>query len=751
MSIFLIFFWIIYLAIRKEMSKPAKKPSKSRVKSAVKSTDTLPPWTPSNQINDPEHTIVYGEEVQYCLVEHLLARDTQAHLTKAYMGVGKTVASIKLADTLPPDARVLAISPRQSYALTACAEFNKRCEGDDFECYLTVKGSLSKCKRLFIQFESLHRLVVEGRVLPFDLVIADEIESILVQSVSAETNKERIVANQRIFANLLQSSGRCLFLDAFMSMRTLGFVQSLGIRYTYHHYLRMPVVRNAISYNSGVIGKPYTKELAEHDLNHLLSELISLLKLGNHYYMFVSSKNMLDRIVLAVEKALPEKKIVQYHRDSTEPLNDIANHWLVDLVITTCSITVGCNFDHPTHFQGVFVYVSSVCQNLISDVFQSHMRVRHLTDNEMHYLVDPRAYSTEPFKTREQITTAYERRVGYLPTLSSNLADVSDHWYQVDIDVLTARNHSTSRTIEMFNWYLKECNYTNSQAHVEEDVDDVLEDSDEIDPIPYKDIPELRYSEYQFLYAKKQKRGADVERLTDLENASLAKYNFDTSLRENLPIERRAVIWDVYREIGKSVYYQLRTELGLATGKITVAEIMDASPLNVWNSGFRLRLMTVESIVKMLGLKNTLEAQSISRKDFVEMMKHPQYLDLEKYGLEAFKIRSQRSEDSKDEIDIKRVAEFVGGCLKAWSGATFGLDKRKQKMVNGVRYDINGLTLKPVEAGFIKDVIPCGKKEDDRNRVKEWGAKRDFELDDKEMVKGLKKRDGGGSAGDQFK
>jgi hypothetical protein len=61
-------------------------------------------------------------------------------------------------------------------------------------------------------------------------------------------------------------------------------------------------------------------------------------------------------------------------------------------------------------------------------------------------------------------------------------------------------------------------------------------------------------------------------------------------------------------------------------------------------------------------------------------------------------------------------------------------------MVNGVRYDINGLTLKPVEAGFIKDVIPRGKKEDDRNRVKEWGAKRDFELDDKEMVKGLKKR-----------
>jgi hypothetical protein len=348
------------------------------------------------------------------------------------------------------------------------------------------------------------------------------------------------------------------------------------------------------------------------------------------------------------------------------------------------------------------------------------MRVRHIKENELHFFVDPTPYKeTEPYMTREQIDVRERAKLSDQRDLfgGKSFTETSNLWYQIYLDALEERNHSMRKIIEMFDYFLEQCNYVVSEASEEDDVEELIEQIEGEIEYDYSMIPNLTYPEMLRLKTQEMSRGPKSKKLTDLEKVSLRKWGFDCTIPFVLPEQRRAVMWSVYQRLGHLRWSNLRVELGLLTGQLTWDDILREGRRDLWNDGFERKTLTMEGIIRMFDLTNTVEEQKLTRAGIESMMKSEEYLELESYGQRAFGIVDQSSEKTKKKVTFKRVKQFLASCLEKWSGASLESDKRDRKQVNGVRKTISGLTLTPIEQGLVTDVIPRGVKELEANRI----------------------------------
>ena len=698
-------------------------------------------WRPPRVGNEEAYTIVHDGGVRYCLLEHIKLRNTQAVILDAFMGSGKTVCSTSWINELPDTARVLVISARQSYARAACQEFNRRCNGK-FECYLSTERKLIDCPRLFIQFESLHKIKSGQFLEGFDVVIVDELESVMTQAVCQKTNKDAITQNQAVFLELLSCAGKVMMMDAFMTNRVTRLLNHLHMDYTYHEYKRLPVLRKAIRYHTVERGQAYKALDKKRDLDRFMGVLLERLEKGERVFMITTAKDKLEQFVKVVKQALPHKIVRAYHSDSTESLENVAVDWKVDLVIATGVLTVGVDFNEKW-FHNVFIYASAASQNQGRDVFQGHMRVRQLINNELHFFVDPTQYKEcEPYMTREQIDVKEwakieRQREIYGCVGRTKFMETNDFWYQIHLDSLVERNHSNCRLLDMFDYYLEKCNYEVSEARVDDDIEELIEEiSGKVDHA-YESIPNLNYPDMVRLKLQETSRDRTVARLTDLERGSLRKWSFDCTIPFALPEHRRAVLWSIYQKLGHPVWNNLRIELGLATGQLTWADIRAEGGNSMWNDGTEQRLVTMENIIRMFDLTNTVEEQRLTRSEVQERMKLPDYLELECYGRAAFGLRDQGDDDKPihKKVTLKRTKQFLEACFKKWSGSTLISDKRERTQVNGKRITTSGLTLKPVDMSLITDVLPRGVKQIEKNRANTFRMLNDEKLRKDELAR----------------
>lgn len=353
-------------------------------------------------------------------------------VSQAPMGSGKTYQIKQCLKDHKKFKRVLVLSPRQTFSKEKFAEFSAICP--DFMHYQSedVKEiyDWSSIDKLVIQVESLVRFpdIENARCnLKYDLLILDEIESILYQ-FSSTTNRNVIKAFQ-VFISILQCSKYIIMADAFVTKRTLslckylknqkcfGDKESPSFQIKMDNNLHNPnkdkqAIILSTAHNPRGIAK--TKEL-------FLKELHKDLKAGKKICIVSSSRIFIDEIIEVAKCCGLDKKSVCVYDSITDDadidaLQNVQAIWmkpLIRLVVYTTKITVGINFDLKGIFHKIYIYGSVMCPN-IRDLMQAHFRVRHTIDKQVVIAMN----CFDPNKHYEKDDATYEGSRKYLQDIN---------------------------------------------------------------------------------------------------------------------------------------------------------------------------------------------------------------------------------------------------------------------------------------------------------------------------------------------
>lgn len=337
---------------------------------------------------------------QYCSPFELDCYDII--VSQAPMGSGKTFQMKELIKQKNKYNRILVLSPRQTFSKEKHAEFKEICP--DFRHYqdpcLVDNPDWTKIDKLVVQVESLVKFPDFEYsdmfdLFRYDLVILDEIESILFQfSSSTHTNISKAF---HVFYQIITKSKKIVLADAFITKRSIQFCKSLKER---NNKIKYKLDINTYNPNKDTkaqfLGIANTfvelREYKEIFKEHIKNQLREKKKIC----VCIASKSFKNNIIDAIIKdsILEVSEILEYDADSsdikTQDFNDVNRVWkdpVIKLVIYTTKITVGINFNVPDVFHSIYIYGSIKCPN-VRDILQAHFRVRHIKDKVVYVLIN---------------------------------------------------------------------------------------------------------------------------------------------------------------------------------------------------------------------------------------------------------------------------------------------------------------------------------------------------------------------------
>jgi len=630
-------------------------------------------------INELTHTDGFIERSKEKFVQTEDLSENKIVVIKAGLGKGKTTATVNHINGTKYDC-IIILTPRRSYAKTTLERVNNEIElpnDEKFVLYSELKGSINN-KNLIIQVESLWRFIH-----PFEdkntLVILDEVESLLYQMTSHKTHGFNHIQNLEMFENLINKSSKVLCMDAFISNKTLNLLKNISSKFSYYNYTKELQKRKAIQYSQK---------------NILKNKLIRELEQNKKVYFFCSSRAKLtDYFLPAVTSKFPKKKIIEYHsKKNSIDFQKINEEWSkADLVVVTCSVTVGCNFDIPNIFNSIFVYASACSQNLVRDIFQSCYRVRHIIDKKMYFCLDTRHNGLNlPTNRLEIIETINNKvkfhKIHYEKFLKMEFTNNTPKWVKdLLINNIFESNMSIMNLKELFYKYLQLCNYELEEETEElDDLDIQDEDSNLVfEDYQYEDIPEITFSQRQALLIKKKNLPS-----SDLEEFTLNKNFFQATLivsgRSRLKIEDQISIWNVYCNYGKKKFRNLQYEKGLNSGTLRICDIISSSFPEIAENLSR-KLEDIIDITQKLGLKNSQDFKIIERKVIVDNLG---WLEQNSKRFHTnFGLRNQSK--NKKQFTLKNGSELLGKIFNSWGYSKIKKKGQKRSMINGKRVDIS--------------------------------------------------------------
>ncbi|RKO86830.1 hypothetical protein BDK51DRAFT_45779 [Blyttiomyces helicus] len=288
---------------------------------------------------------------------------------KSPMGTGKSVAVSQHIITFKPN-RVICLSPRQSFASNFVGNLNSNLEGHHnrdekpfhFVNYadLMKEGDFSCWYRhpyIVIQMESLFK-IGNGRFKEYDLFVCDEIESNLktftsstmLTPIDKQPSLNRLELNMAMFQKLVQSSKQCIYLDAFLTRRTIDIINDI-VPFSKGNAIIRINEREVESKNATIY------KHSENFENAMMKKLAT----GEKIMVFWSSKQHGINFESTMRKKLPGIRCKFYHADADcfldDDLTDVNDSWgNLDCVMYTSKVTVGVNFTNPVNYAFTLPY-----------------------------------------------------------------------------------------------------------------------------------------------------------------------------------------------------------------------------------------------------------------------------------------------------------------------------------------------------------------------------------------------------------
>lgn len=292
----------------------------------------------------PAQRLVYSEDKM---------RSYGAHPTlviKAQMGLGKTRQLRAHIDREFPRVEGGALREPVIRLVTFRQTFSKSLrEGafPDFTLYSDCRGLITPAAhpRLIIQVESLHRLEIGPHPEPVDLLVLDEVESVLAQ-FSSGLHRD-FNASFAAFQWMLRTARRVICMDANVGDRTYRTLEKFRpahpIRFHWNRFRR-------------AAGDSYRFTTCP---DAWLASLLAELEAGRRVVAPMNSLIDAEALVGAVRERWPEKKVRLYcsttpQRVKTEHFADVHTFWGdLDLLVYTPTVSAGVSFE-AEHFDVLY-------------------------------------------------------------------------------------------------------------------------------------------------------------------------------------------------------------------------------------------------------------------------------------------------------------------------------------------------------------------------------------------------------------
>jgi hypothetical protein len=260
---------------------------------------------------------------------------------------------------------------RQTFSKTAQQAF------PDFALYSDHGGDLDHLRfpRLIVQVESLHRLPMPEAPEPVDLLVLDEVESILAQFNSGL--HRNFTASFAMFQWMVATADRVVVMDANLGDRTLRLLERLrGGRPPLFHWNQHPQAAGDRFYFAGEQGV-------------WLDHLYERLRGGQRAVVATNSLAEAEALEAGIRARFPEKAVGLYSSKTPQGVKaahfgDLHTHWTaLDVLIYTPTVSAGVSYELE-HFDVLFGHFTDASCD-VETCRQMLARVRSLSTRE-HFI-----------------------------------------------------------------------------------------------------------------------------------------------------------------------------------------------------------------------------------------------------------------------------------------------------------------------------------------------------------------------------
>jgi len=257
----------------------------------------------------------------------------------------------------------------------------------DFSCYLDSTFDPNH-NRIIISLYSLHRI----KTLQYDVIILDEVESILVNfcSIGILGNKDVRKSNLNKYTQLINNSPLCIVMDAYPTRYTIDHFNIFGKKIHLHineyktHANDTMILIESMNMFIAAMAKSLSKGENIVFASALKDKQLDII---NKVYAILNQLYNIDPMTL-------ESRVYNSSLDNNlmdESIRNIDSDWFVNLLAYSPSITAGISFEQ-THFDKVF-YLGYPNSTHIS-ALQALYRVRDISTHK-YYITFARSYSVK--------------------------------------------------------------------------------------------------------------------------------------------------------------------------------------------------------------------------------------------------------------------------------------------------------------------------------------------------------------------
>ena len=290
---------------------------------------------------------------------------------KSPYDTGKTQMIKSIINKYQP-VKVLFISYRVSLSVDLYNNFKTL----NFKSYLDKDFTSN---RLIIQIESLTKLLnndfideYTNFVKEFDLIVVDEIESILSQ-FSSPTFKNESKTTYNYLTELLKSAKKCIFLDGDICDRGYSFINSIS-----ENQIN---ILNVVKFNKKIYN-------IVNDRDYFINDIIDKLNNNNKIVVVCQSRRESENFYKLLNDEFPNKKISVFTSlsNDNDKKADVNTSWLLDCLIYSPVFEAGVSFDlhHYNYIYGILCNGS----NSQRAFMQMMSRVRKIEQNNILILND---------------------------------------------------------------------------------------------------------------------------------------------------------------------------------------------------------------------------------------------------------------------------------------------------------------------------------------------------------------------------
>ena len=652
----------------------------------------------------------------------------------AGLGRGKTSALIRKVKEMKPDAKILILSPRISFAKNICAEYNSKLDKSrQFICYKDVKDKkqLNFDNKIVISMEGLHYL---ESYTP-DLLIIDECNANLMAHIS-DTNGNNLDNNLYQFHRMLMYSKNVVVADAFIGSKICNFFTDLKIPLHVYKYHRKLDRKDAVLLESTPkevkkeINKKFTsredRDKHKFNIDPTVNTILKLLKNGKKVYAFFSTKTLLE----TVEQKTKEYNCLFYSGVSQNTIpDDLDEVWSqYDLIGTTCTITVGINHSKPNVFNTKIIDFNSSSKNNISDAIQSHYRVRNIIDDKIYIKIDENHIANGFPVNIENLEENIQHKVMWYKKNGKCFETVDKY-----INNLITHNYLENQLSQvapkkMMIRYLEDCNYNIIQdteeveeiEEIEEIEEDEIEkdDDDEIEKDDDEKVNLLKefakdcpnFCRFKELETKKMTRKLTQKELNEIDKYWFIQMYTGGTIKghqeANLPTIALAYrLWQAKFKGNKTIR-AMRLEKKLLKGEITIEDLIekrwDKSQYAELQSSDIIKIQRILEVCKKLGLKHSNDCATVITQESIDDFydeAQDEYENIRK----DLGIRDRRKD--KKIVDKKVFTGLLKNCFTESDQSLCNL-----KLHQSVRKKINGKVCRTNTYKLYPDTYVCRER-----------------------------------------